>query len=176
MRRKKEVPSLRRGLILHEITKHRLEVLRDKTEADSDSDVVRRALMYYEELVADVHSGKKLIFRDPDEHEFDVPLTRGEDDSAKKEGPLVKRNLVLHERSARRLDALRENTNAASDSQLVREALRVYDLLVENAADGKRLILRDLDTGHEREYLIPGIRGRALLPRSFKIHDRLRLG
>ncbi len=69
-------------------------------------------------------------------------------------GSLVKRNLVLHERSARRLDALKEATQATSDSEVVRDALMVYALLVESAQAGKRLILSK-GTGEERELLMP---------------------
>jgi hypothetical protein len=169
MRLKGAVQTERRSLILHQAAQCRLEMLRERTEASSDSDVVRDALRYYEELVEDDAGGKKLLFRDASGHDFDIPLTSSVEETAKDEGPLVKRNLILHSRSATRLDALRKSTNASSDSKLVREALRVYDLLVENALAGKRLVVRDAK-GNEEAFRIPGLRER----RPFQFFDRLR--
>ena len=164
MRIKGETPQVRRSLVLHETTQRRLKELKERTELESDSDVVRQALRYYEELIFDVQNNKELLFRDDDENDYVLSATSDEGgETSENVGPLKKRNLILSEQSERRIDALRQATDASSDSKLVREALRVFDLLVENALAGKRLIVRDLTSHREREYLIPGLRPR--LPR-----------
>ncbi len=65
MRTKSESQSLRRSLMLTERSAARLETLRAKTEAQSDSEVVRKALNVYEQLVEDMEQGKTLVVRDP---------------------------------------------------------------------------------------------------------------
>ena len=65
----------------------------------------------------------------------------------REEGPLVQAplriNLRLSPRTAARLDQLRQITDVSSNTDVVRNALRVYDLLVAELCDGKELCLRD---------------------------------
>lgn len=56
-------------------------------------------------------------------------------------------NLRLSPRTAARLDQLRQITDVSSNTDVVRDALRVYDLLVAELSDGKDLCLRD-EKGH----------------------------
>ena len=54
----------RRNVILPERTLKRLATLRDKTEASSDTEVMRKALQFYEQFVEDVDNGKEILVRD----------------------------------------------------------------------------------------------------------------
>jgi hypothetical protein len=56
---------------------------------------------------------------------------------------------VLHERTVSRLDALKEKTGAVSDSEVVRQALRLYELLIQEGAEGSRFFVGQ--NGHRIE-------------------------
>jgi hypothetical protein len=170
---------VRRSLIMHEGARQRLDALRANTEAASDSEIVRKALLYYEQLLDDQDRGRELLIRDADEHDSALPvLTEDDEGLPETEGALIKRNLVLHEKSALRLDALRIATNAPSDSELVRAALVLYEFLVDSALAGKRLIVRDHKLKRETEYFIPVSRAKPpkRRPRHLQLVDRLRHG
>jgi metal-responsive CopG/Arc/MetJ family transcriptional regulator len=62
----------------------------------------------------------------------------------------TRRNVTLPESAVTRLDRLKEVTGAASDSEVIRQALRVYDAI--SLAD-KDVILRDRETGKETAVL-----------------------
>jgi len=153
MRVKSDVRSVRRSLILRESTMRRLRFLREHTEADSDSEIVRKALMYYEQLCDDSTSGRELIVRGSDS-ETAIPKTEDFDEPTSEEGASIKRTLVLHEKSAARLDALCV-INAVSASELVRDSLIVYEKLVDNTLLGRKLIVRDHRNNDETQYFIP---------------------
>jgi len=153
MRSRSEIPFETRKLSLHEGSMRRLATLRENTEATSDSEVVRQALLYYEQLVDDVAQGNEVFIRQPDDdgahRDIAITVHSAEDvtgdeiASVSSEGDLVKRNLVLPQAAARRLDDLRLHSGARSDSQVIREAIIVYDKLVSNAMNGKFVVVRD---------------------------------
>jgi hypothetical protein len=152
-----------------------LDVLRETTEAASDSEVVRKALTYFAQLVDDTLDGNEIVIRYADGRETEVPMAAL--DAGPAEGPrdvLVKRNLVLHERTAERLDFLKRVTGAPSDSELVRSALQVYDLLIENALAGRRLIIRNVVTKAEQEVRFPVFVPRTGTPGRLNLWKRLK--
>jgi hypothetical protein len=62
---------------------------------------------------------------------------------------LVRRNILLPAPSVNRLAELRRRTEATSDTEVLRNALRVYEQLVEDAEEGKELVVRNRDDGTE---------------------------
>ena len=49
-------------------------------------------------------------------------------------------NLVIPERAAERLDWLMNRTDAASQTEVIRQALFVYEQIVERVSDGSKLM------------------------------------
>jgi len=49
-------------------------------------------------------------------------------------------NLVIPERAMERLEWLRNQTDAASHTEVIRQALFVYEQLVERASEGSKLM------------------------------------
>ena len=176
MRARNDAPTVRRTIVLYDGESLRLELLRRQTEADSDSEIVRKALIYYEQLFEDDANGRQLIVRDADGHDTLIPASADTGNMGKPSGALVKRNLVLHERSAERLDDLCEVTRSPSASHLVRNALFVYQMLVENTLAGKKLIVKDRITGDEKEYYIPVSCPRPKRRSSYELFSRFRVG
>jgi hypothetical protein len=60
-------------------------------------------------------------------------------------------NVVLPERSAQRLSALVEKTEATSYTDVLRNALRLYEAIVEETEQGNEVCIRARD-GHLRSY------------------------
>jgi len=54
-------------------------------------------------------------------------------------------NIVLPERSAQRLDALKEKTEAATYTEVLKDALRLYEALIEEAENGNEFCIREKD-------------------------------
>lgn len=63
----------------------------------------------------------------------------------------ARRNLTLPDSAMARLAQLKESTGAASDSEVIRQALRVYATITQKDAE---IILRDRTTGKETTLLI----------------------
>ena len=57
----------------------------------------------------------------------------------------VRINLTLSPRTAARLDELKDISDAASTAEVVRSALRVYDFIVEQVAEGNEVCIRSPD-------------------------------
>ncbi|WP_141402586.1 hypothetical protein [Stappia indica] len=57
--------------------------------------------------------------------------------------------LALPERSFTRLEAIKEATEAASFAEVVRRALRVYEGLIAETADGSEVLVRRTDGTEE---------------------------
>ena len=66
--------------------------------------------------------------------------------------PNVKFTISLSPKSVEALEHLKEITDAATDSEVFRNALRLHLTLVRAHADGKQLLIRDSEAGDE---LIP---------------------
>ncbi len=69
--------------------------------------------------------------------------TRGR---AQAQAPSVKKNRVQLDfapRSMDRLNALKAKTEASSYAEVVKNALRLYEALIEEAEDGKQFMVRD---------------------------------
>lgn len=49
-------------------------------------------------------------------------------------------NLVIPERAVERLDWLKDRTDAASHTEVIRQALFVYEQVVERVSDGSKLM------------------------------------
>jgi Arc/MetJ-type ribon-helix-helix transcriptional regulator len=60
-------------------------------------------------------------------------------------------NVILPERSARRLSALVKRTEATSYTDVLRNALRLYEAIVEETEQGNEVCIRARD-GHVRSY------------------------
>jgi len=122
-----------------------LAALRDLTEATSDSEVVRNALLHYEQLVDDAAQNNDVYIRDREGKYAKVPVRSEEFAFEEASLPVVKRNLVLPIAAASRLDELRRHTGAKSDSEVIREAVILYDRLVASAVAGKDIVVRDVE-------------------------------
>lgn len=62
--------------------------------------------------------------------------------------------LDMPPRSMDRLRALKEKTEAASYAEVLRNALRFYEFLVEEAEQGKVVVTEDKDGGGRRTVLV----------------------
>jgi hypothetical protein len=175
MRTKAETPLLRRGLMLHDWSSSRWGTLRTDTEAASDSEVVRRALLVYEKLVDGALAGKVFLIRD--QHGEDYQLASVTAPSSSQEvcdSRGERRNLILQERSAARLDELRSRTGASSDSEVVRQALTIYETLVNKTIEGCEFIIRDPRKKTECQFEILASPTKGVSTRPLFILDRLR--
>lgn len=56
--------------------------------------------------------------------------------------------------SYERLHALKERTEAASNAEVIKSALRVYEAMVERQAAGARIFITDKDGKAQAEYVI----------------------
>jgi hypothetical protein len=64
--------------------------------------------------------------------------------------PLLRRNVVLTQRTVDRIATLRERTEAATDTEVMRTALALYDKIVEKVLAGSKVQLVE-PNGHVRE-------------------------
>lgn len=62
-------------------------------------------------------------------------------------------NLVLSKSSLERLNRLREKTEASSNADVFKDALRLYEALVEDAEAGKEFLTKD-EGGNVTSYRI----------------------
>jgi Arc/MetJ-type ribon-helix-helix transcriptional regulator len=60
---------------------------------------------------------------------------------------VVRRSIELTPKTAERLDRLRENLEATSDTEVIRRALQVLEALVDDEKAGRELQVRDRSTG-----------------------------
>jgi transcriptional regulator with GAF, ATPase, and Fis domain len=65
---------------------------------------------------------------------------------------MVRRNITLPASFANRLEALKKNRAATSDSEVIRQMIAIMELITSTDSD---VILREKGTGKEREILIP---------------------
>lgn len=56
--------------------------------------------------------------------------------------------------SYERLNALKERTEATSNAEVIKAALRVYEAMVERQAAGARIFIADKNGKHQAEYVI----------------------
>lgn len=124
-----------------------LDLLRVQTEASSDSEVTRQALRYLEQLVEDESHGISLrvVNRDGERR---LSLDQFRDRPEGSEDRLMRRSLILHEQSEKRLLKLQAAIGAADVSAVVRCALRYYETLVRAAVDGAQFFAQ-LPSGEE---------------------------
>lgn len=59
----------------------------------------------------------------------------------------------LPEKSMQRLQALKNKTESVSYAEVIKNALRLYEAVIEEADAGNRFFLKDKE-GNEREYAI----------------------
>lgn len=59
----------------------------------------------------------------------------------------------LSERAYNRLEELKSKTDALSAADVVREALRVYEALVDEVNSGKTIVLEDPDKPNQKEII-----------------------
>jgi Arc/MetJ-type ribon-helix-helix transcriptional regulator len=146
MRRRSDTPLVRRNLALPKGFVDQLSALRTKTESSSDSEVIRRALTSYEQFAEDCDNHIALRVR-----RSNGEIIRLGMDYLKEPEPreLIHVNLILHEGSDQRLDALRALTRASSDSEVVRKALKLYDILVSEYYQDSTLELHHPDGNME---------------------------
>lgn len=65
---------------------------------------------------------------------------------------LVRRNITLPDSFIKRLDSLKESVGAASDSEIIRQALRLYEAVHRKDTE---VVLRNTETGKETTVLLP---------------------
>ena len=64
-----------------------------------------------------------------------------------------RRNVTLPDSAITRLEELKQRTGAASDSEVIRQALRVYQAITQD--DGAEVIIREKATGRENRLVVP---------------------
>ena len=75
MPRLRREPKVRLNLDIPEAVRERLDRLRELSEADTLTEVIRRALAAYEVLLTNSHAhGSRIIIRDPDGTETELRL------------------------------------------------------------------------------------------------------
>lgn len=140
MRRKSNTILVRRNLSLN---KRQLEQLREATEATSHSEVIRLSLRVFEQFVCDIGNGTRLIsLIGLQETEFGSEMC-----TEKRALPTAKCNIVLHRETVSRLTRIRERTGVASDSEVVRCAVRLHGRMLRELANGRKLYLVTRDSG-----------------------------
>lgn len=72
-----------------------------------------------------------------------------ETQKAPREMKNVKFTISLSQKSADAVERLKDITDAATDSEVFRNALRIHLMLVEAHSDGKQLFIRDSMTGDQ---------------------------
>jgi len=155
MRRKAEAPQVRRNLLIPHDLIEKLPELQLRTEASSDSDVIRRALTCYEEIVEDAADKIRLYSVRPDGR--DVTITDELEQVAV--GTIAranKVNLIFHGGAERRFEALRGKVGAASDSEIVERALRLYVKLL-NEVDAGGALQISYPNGHVEAVRLVGV-------------------
>lgn len=70
-----------------------------------------------------------------------------------KTNPLKRVQFDLPEKSMQRLQALKNKTESVSYAEVVKNALRLYEAVIEQAEAGNTFFLKDKE-GNEREYAI----------------------
>jgi len=133
MRTRTDTTIFRRNLTLHSREANSLDTLRVRTEAQSDSEVIRNALRYYQRYAEDRANGKQLFVANDDGQPREILIP---EDAGATAGGVVRRNLMLHELSMKRLDSLRGRTGASSDSEVIRRALCLYEILIDESSQG----------------------------------------
>ncbi|WP_108879782.1 hypothetical protein [Anderseniella sp. Alg231-50] len=102
------------------------------------------------EATVDTVDAKVGKFADAPESEAKRPRTRSKGLRRKPNGEKYKIQIQLGDRAKDRLFALVEETEVESAAQVVRDAVRVYDILVEEiVSNNNELFLRDKQTGQE---------------------------
>ena len=115
----------------------RLERLKQETEAASTAEVVRRALRLLEGLIE--------LAETSDQYRNEITRVFGdarpeaigaEDEQNTRQRYKARLQLVLPQTSVDRLKKLKENTKAKSYAEVIRRALRVYEIVEKDGGDG----------------------------------------
>jgi hypothetical protein len=61
-------------------------------------------------------------------------------------------NLVLSDKSKERLDRLMRLTEADTNAEVIRNALRLYESIINHTLEGKEFLIRDKQTGEIGQY------------------------
>ncbi len=132
----------RRNLTLYNSTQQILENLRHQLEAASDSELVRVALRYLEQLVIDQEEGRTLLIQSTDGASRTITYTALQADVGE-DREFVKRNIVVNQGSIERMEDLKRALGVSSDSELVRRALRYLNLIVDETHKGSKFYLME---------------------------------
>jgi Arc/MetJ-type ribon-helix-helix transcriptional regulator len=131
---------VRRNLTLRGREAARLDYLRTRLEASSDSEVVRQALRYLEELVEDEAAGKGFLIVPKNGNAHEITIASLADD-LDDDLPLVRRNMLVHQSSVDRLESMKSLAGIPSDSEAIRMALKYYNILVDEAGEGSQFYI-----------------------------------
>jgi Arc/MetJ-type ribon-helix-helix transcriptional regulator len=132
----------RRNLTLFASSQTILTELRAQLETTSDSEVVRFALRYLDQLIADQEAGRSLIIQPIDGKPFIVSYQslkgrEGEDQKTEK------RNIVVNQAAIDRMEHMKRAVGVSSDSEIVRRSLRYLHLVMSEANKGSTFVLDD---------------------------------
>ncbi|MEJ0074347.1 MAG: hypothetical protein WDO17_02685 [Alphaproteobacteria bacterium] len=131
---------VRKNLTLYRRTEHRLDKLRELAECSSDSEVIRQSLRYFEQFVEDWRHQRPVVAVRTDGSELEITMHNL--DEANIEGePFVRRNLTVHPRSVERLEALQRDSELDSESETVRYALKLFEILLTEAERQSRFFV-----------------------------------
>jgi hypothetical protein len=117
--------------------------LQEQTEAASDSEVVRQAVLHYERLVEEVAQHCTVSIRDQNGNLSEIPIAGAAASGDCPQGASVKRNLLLPASAASRFDDLRWQTASRTDSEVIRDAIAVYANMVSQVVAGNEIAVTD---------------------------------
>ena len=149
-----ETTLLRRNLTLPERDTVQLDHLRTRLEASSDSEVVRQSLRYLAELIEDCSLGKKFLVVPRSRASYEITLEALRNDP-EPTANLVRRNMMIHESSAQRLELLKELGDIDSDSKAIRMSLKLCSTLLSEVDDGSKFYI--LDSGEKIQVRLAGL-------------------
>lgn len=116
------------------------DLMREHTEASSDSEVVRQALRHLEQYVNDARHGMKLKIHDPTVPVRPEWTLNFDFEILKPYSPTTtRRSLILHERSMQRLKRLTEAFRPHDFSWVVVRALQFYRYIIDLQIRGGKL-------------------------------------
>ncbi|MBA4008122.1 MAG: hypothetical protein C0486_04990 [Erythrobacter sp.] len=132
----------RRNLTLYASSEEIMARLRDRLEANTDSEIVRNAVKFLDRLLADEDKGLVLEVRPRGAPRY-VVRYRSLAARSGENLAIVKRNIILNDAAIARLSRMKRMAGVTSDSEIVRRALRYLDLISTEAANGAEFVVVD---------------------------------
>ena len=155
----------RRNLTLFASSQEMMRDLRRELWAASDSEVVRYALRYLDQLLSDQAVGRNLFIERSNGERFVVSYLTlqkqvGDDET------IEKRNIKLNQAAVDGIEWMKNCVGVSSDSEIVRRAIRYLWLVLSESKNGSEFVLTDgTDETHVRMDVLTASGARNQRPR-----------